>query len=872
LYLFALTALTNFVTVHAAVELSNINAVPGASNTDYDYLAGVPFVNGHRIVRDTAGVLHAVYSRTAAGITNIIYARSNTNGVSWSGETSVAVGNANTFLYHPSIEIDTVNPPNIYIVYSSFNNLSNESRTFIINGNGISAVSPVSSFGAPIDISAQLAALGTPYTIPTIAAPSVFDNYLQIDNVGTLHLAWSYSTGGDTVIYHAYSANGSVWNYTTTPFNTAVASNSDRHPRMSVNLQTNQIELTWMGNRVGGATYPSDGIVAFASRTPGVGGTWGAMTQYDAGVDMGYPDIIVDSAGNRHLTFTSMTGGNETIVYRQNTGALINVSATNAELKFPFISLTQNEVPVIFFWNNPSSFDNATFYSSSKLSPTQWVTPLLQSPVGRMYGTSIPAIQNDILSMIWFARVAPNALFTIYAEDTDRIPPYQPNTPNLTLLTSNSCTADAFASIASMPAGATQVDFRLLKISGSGPAYDVSSGFQAALSFTFSNAPVGATYELTIRAQDAALNNSVYSASANLVIPASGTCVSFQVTRPPLVPAAGPTCAINNFISTDWTDNDPFDTLPTDAQNSFYIDNDNVDTNGVFQIGVGNNQPIAVASRLAGPISEDDETDSTILNLTGAPDNIYFVYGQMIGTVAGTVTSHSSVSFTKNSALNEIPQIVITAPSAAASAPVAGIFNIQYNYTSVAIASTVSLYYDPDNDPNNSNHTLIQGGIVVGPTPGINPGVAVPWNTSTIQSGTYYIRAEIISNSGSGCTSVDYSGGTVQFNNPITNSFGQRIYNFPNPFSPMTANPYQSTTNIVIALDSPSDVNLYIFNTHGQMIYRQDIVGVTTRFPNFVWDGRDSRGNIVPNGVYIMKALVRNTREVYSGRMSVLDK
>ena len=88
----------------------------------------------------------------------------------------------------------------------------------------------------------------------------------------------------------------------------------------------------------------------------------------------------------------------------------------------------------------------------------------------------------------------------------------------------------------------------------------------------------------------------------------------------------------------------------------------------------------------------------------------------------------------------------------------------------------------------------------------------------------------------------------------------------------MTANPYQSTTNIVVRLDSPSDFDLYIFNTHGQTIYRQNITGVVGNFPNFVWDGRDSRGNIVPNGVYILKALVKNTKQVFTGRLSVLDK
>jgi hypothetical protein len=641
---------------------------------------------------------------------------------------------------------------------------------------------------------------------------------------------------------------------------------------MSNNLQTNQIELIWMSNRAGGANYPNDGIVAFASRTPGVAGVWGAVSQYDAGVDMKYPDVVVDSAGNRHLTFTSSVAGNETVIYRQNAGALINVSATNGNLKVPFISLTQNSVPVIMFWDNPSSFDNATFYSSSKLSPTQWVTPLVQSPVGRMYGASIPVIQNDILSMIWFARVAPNALFTIYAQDTDRIPPYQPVAPSVLFLTSNACTADVSGASA-IPADATLVDLRLLKVAGAGPAYDVSSGFIAAgaMPFIFNNVPVGGTYELAVRAQDAAGNIGVYSPSANLVVTANGVCVSFQVTRPPIVPAAAPGCGINDFVAIDWTDTDPFDTLPTDAQNSFYIDNDNIDSNGVFQIGVGNNQPIAVASRLAGPISEDDETDSTILNITGALNTTYFVYGQMIGAVAGTVTSHAAVTFTKT-VLNEIPQIVVTNPNAAAMAPVANIFNIQYNYTSVGIASTVAIYYDPDNNPNNGNHTLIQGGIIVGPAAGINAGVAIPWDTSSVLSGTYYIRAEISNNTVPACLSIDYSGGTVQFNNPITNSFGQRIFNFPNPFSPMTANPYQSTTNIVISLDAPSDVDLYIFNTHGQTIYKRSITGVVNNFPNFVWDGRDSHGSIVPNGVYILKALVRNTRQVYTGRMSVLDK
>lgn len=853
-----------FIIPANAVEIGAIGT-PGSSVSDYDYIVSL-VANGQRLVRDVNLILHAVYFQTTGGLTTITYARSNDNGATWIGQQIVAQGNgANTFVLAPSIAVNNASPAGIFIVYNVFNSTTRETRTFIVNSSA--TILTTAAFSGPTQISNQL----TGYVVPTdpnliSPVPRAIENYLMFDNAGLLHLAWTYINDTESYIYYANSVNGTNWVMTPTVFNTFTGEvGSDRNPRLGLDPLTNQVTLTWMSQRPPVATlpnYPDGARVALATRTAGVGGTFGAVT-YESGSaanSLSYPDITFDTAGNRHLTFTELNGANYLVQYREGTtGPLTTLSASNTSLKIPIISMTTNDVPVVLYWEDPS-LATAFFNSTSKMSPTVWRTPVIvQSPTNRRNASMIPIIRNDLLSAVWFERVTFN---TMYAQDTDQIPPYQVASTNISvslLGTQPNCLGDTqqiSAALSVVPPGSTEVQFELRTAAN---AVVSTSGWitaaPAPANFTFTNVPDNTSYYVFVRARDAALNVSVDSASSNVIVVPDDTsaCVSFNILIPPVSPAPGPTCAIGNFVSGRWYADDPFD---VNAPISFFADADQV-----LPVGTAINPSPLVA------LTENGSFGSAIFDVTALANGSYFLEGQINGPVIGLLNAWQvAPAFAKNTGLNEIPVINITAPALANQLPTNGIYTINYQYVdTVAPASTVTLYADVDNIFGNGNEVLI-GSNAAPVGAGVQNGT-FNWNTTNAAGPTNYIYATI---SDGQCSSSIYSAGTV-FVAPA-NSFGQRIYNFPNPFSPMTANPYQSTTNIVVRLDSPSDFDLYIFNTHGQTIYRQNITGVVGNFPNFVWDGRDSRGNIVPNGVYILKALVKNTKQVFTGRLSVLDK
>ncbi len=88
--------------------------------------------------------------------------------------------------------------------------------------------------------------------------------------------------------------------------------------------------------------------------------------------------------------------------------------------------------------------------------------------------------------------------------------------------------------------------------------------------------------------------------------------------------------------------------------------------------------------------------------------------------------------------------------------------------------------------------------------------------------------------------------------NPPVTQAALTLYNYPNPF-----NPEHETTQIVFLLDQPQDVELTIYDVARDRICQKRrtahecVAGKNT----FVWDGRNEQGNIVANGIYLMRII-----------------
>ncbi|MEI7811739.1 MAG: type IX secretion system sortase PorU [Ignavibacteria bacterium] len=140
---------------------------------------------------------------------------------------------------------------------------------------------------------------------------------------------------------------------------------------------------------------------------------------------------------------------------------------------------------------------------------------------------------------------------------------------------------------------------------------------------------------------------------------------------------------------------------------------------------------------------------------------------------------------------------------------------------------------------------------------------AVKYKFSNMEAGDYRIRVkawDVFNNNSEaekGFTVVNTSG--LALNN---------LYNFPNPFKEKTTFTFQHNMN------SPVNVKIKIYTVAGRNIKTIESSGVSDRFVKLDWDGRDQDGNMIANGTYLYKVIVKTTDDSYShevlGKLAVV--
>jgi len=91
------------------------------------------------------------------------------------------------------------------------------------------------------------------------------------------------------------------------------------------------------------------------------------------------------------------------------------------------------------------------------------------------------------------------------------------------------------------------------------------------------------------------------------------------------------------------------------------------------------------------------------------------------------------------------------------------------------------------------------------------------------------------------------------------------VVNFPNPF--------QNETNFTFQLlgsDVGTEIEIKIYTITGRLIKAFDnLIPLSDGYNyDYPWDGRDDDGDVVANGVYIYKLIIRNNSE----QMEVIEK
>jgi flagellar hook assembly protein FlgD len=75
-------------------------------------------------------------------------------------------------------------------------------------------------------------------------------------------------------------------------------------------------------------------------------------------------------------------------------------------------------------------------------------------------------------------------------------------------------------------------------------------------------------------------------------------------------------------------------------------------------------------------------------------------------------------------------------------------------------------------------------------------------------------------------------------------------------------------------LNEPAEIKIKIYTIAGRLIKEINAYGINDRFVKIDWDGRDADGNIIGNGVYLYKVILKsgsgNTSESLIGKLAVI--
>jgi flagellar hook assembly protein FlgD len=76
--------------------------------------------------------------------------------------------------------------------------------------------------------------------------------------------------------------------------------------------------------------------------------------------------------------------------------------------------------------------------------------------------------------------------------------------------------------------------------------------------------------------------------------------------------------------------------------------------------------------------------------------------------------------------------------------------------------------------------------------------------------------------------------------------------NYPNPFAHSTTFTFQRTST------DPIDVEIKIYSIAGRLIGDVQAPNIAESFVRIQWDGKDSDGNSLANGIYFYKLIARD--------------
>ncbi|HLG32578.1 MAG TPA: type IX secretion system sortase PorU, partial [Ignavibacteriaceae bacterium] len=139
----------------------------------------------------------------------------------------------------------------------------------------------------------------------------------------------------------------------------------------------------------------------------------------------------------------------------------------------------------------------------------------------------------------------------------------------------------------------------------------------------------------------------------------------------------------------------------------------------------------------------------------------------------------------------------------------------------------------------------------------------INYKFNTLQQGDYnlLVKAWDVFN--------NYSNESAYFTVVNSNELVVRdVYNYPNPFAGNTTFTFQQNLNV------PVDVQIKVYTIAGRLVKEITEPNINTKFVKINWNGKDADGDILGNGSYFYKLIVRTTDGGFSqsviGKMAVI--
>jgi len=166
----------------------------------------------------------------------------------------------------------------------------------------------------------------------------------------------------------------------------------------------------------------------------------------------------------------------------------------------------------------------------------------------------------------------------------------------------------------------------------------------------------------------------------------------------------------------------------------------------------------------------------------------------------------------------------------------------------IVLNETVIVKWLPNHEPDLAGYKVYYGKASRSYATSISTGLSTECTIPDLEAGyEYFFAVTAFDTAGNESPLSDEVSFLIESNENVVTANHKNVYNFPNPF-----NPEKQQTQIRYLLTKPEPVSITIFDVGGNEIralIKETLKNSGEHFEDS-WDGKDEKGNLVPNGIY----------------------